>query len=74
MWGREWVRATLALMLLISPAAAQETEEPPPPELLEFLADWETEEGRWIDPTRLDELPIEENEGGEDEDHEKNAT
>jgi hypothetical protein len=64
----------LASLLLISPAAAQEAEEPPPLELLEFLADWETAEGRWIDPTRLNELPIPEDEGGEDKDHEENPT
>jgi len=35
------------------------------PELLEFIGDWETEEGKWIDPEQLEEGKI------EDEQHEE---
>jgi len=27
-------------------------------EMLEFLADWETEDGQWIDPVELDEVSV----------------
>jgi hypothetical protein len=36
-----------------SPAAA------PSLELLEFLGEWETDEGHWIDPTQFDPTPAE---------------
>jgi hypothetical protein len=35
---------------------AQDT--PPSAELLEFLGEWETDGGHWIDPTLLDPLPV----------------
>jgi hypothetical protein len=35
---------------------AQETA--PSAELLEFLGEWETDEGHWIDPTLLEPLPV----------------
>ncbi len=49
------VSLLLAGLLLISPAQGDEVrpeEEPDPPsaELLEFLADWETADGGWLDP------------------------
>ncbi|MGH8632068.1 MAG: hypothetical protein ACREU7_15070 [Burkholderiales bacterium] len=45
-------------MLAISfPVHAQEAEpeEPPDLELLEFIADWETDDGALIDPAMLEE-------------------
>jgi hypothetical protein len=30
----------------------------PAMELLEFLADWETTDGRWVDPLELEELSV----------------
>jgi len=30
----------------------------PSMELLEFLGEWETEDGDWIDPVLLDEIPL----------------
>lgn len=38
------------------PAAAI-AEEPPSMALLEFLGEWETQDGEWIDPTVLEEWP-----------------
>ena len=32
-------------------------EPAPTMELLEFLGEWETEDGHWIDPTRLEPTP-----------------
>lgn len=55
----------LALLMLaglcIMPAYATE-EEPPPMELLEFLAEFETENGGWVDPTELEDMDIPEQE------------
>lgn len=60
----------LMVLLLVagtSRPGAFAQEDPPPPELLEFLADWETEGGRWIDPATLDQIPLPD----EEKDHEK---
>ncbi len=35
-------------------AADAPTEAPPPLELLEFLGQWETDDGEWIDPQELE--------------------
>ncbi|MCW8944639.1 MAG: hypothetical protein OQL27_07675 [Sedimenticola sp.] len=43
----------IVAMILMSSAVA--SEELPDAELLEFLADWETEDGQWIDPTTLEQ-------------------
>lgn len=55
----------LALLMLagfcIMPAHATQ-EEPPPMELLEFLAEFETENGDWVDPTELEDMDIPEQE------------
>ena len=34
--------------------AADEVAAPPSMELLEFLGEWETDDGEWLDPTKLD--------------------
>ena len=52
------VSLLLAGLLFIRPAQAEETSqeretEPPSAELLEFLADWETADGEWLDPMEL---------------------
>ena len=59
--------AVLLLGLLNSPALAQESgpirenienAEMPSLEFLEFLGDWETDDGEWIDPEELDQIAI----------------
>jgi hypothetical protein len=45
-----------------------EEEEQPSLEMLEFLADWETSEGRWIDPTELDQWTVPDKEEENDKD------
>lgn len=37
-------------------AAPQEDTEMPSLELLEFLGDWETDDGEWIDPEELEQI------------------
>jgi hypothetical protein len=57
----------LLLGLLNSPAwalepgqigASQENIETPSLEFLEFLGDWETDDGEWIDPEELEQMVI----------------
>ncbi|MEE8259450.1 MAG: hypothetical protein V3R14_00475 [Nitrospinaceae bacterium] len=66
--ARLW-STVLLLGLLNSPALAQEPQqvresapkentEMPSLELLEFLGDWETEDGEWIDPEELEQIAI----------------
>ena len=48
----------LAGLFLVRPAQAEETRQEeetdsPSAELLEFLADWETSDGEWVDPLEL---------------------
>lgn len=52
----------LPMLLMVSGARAADqhgadplTEAPPPLELLEFLGQWETDDGEWIDPQELED-------------------
>jgi hypothetical protein len=47
--------------------AAPETD-PPSQALLEFLGEWETGDGEWIDPTILEDWPVAEKAQEEEED------
>jgi hypothetical protein len=40
------------------PAQQPESEEPASLELLEFLAEWETADGEWIDPEMLEDKAL----------------
>ena len=51
-------RLVLLTMILTAPIAHSQTEqeaEIPTEELLEFLGEWETEDGEWLDPEELEE-------------------
>ena len=65
------VGTVLILATLSAPGMAQQTEseqikkrqeekgqEIPTLEFLEFLGEWETEDGRWIDPEELNKMPL----------------
>jgi len=41
-------------------------------EFLEFLGEWETEDGRWIDPEELEQMSLPDPEPKKDEENEKN--
>ncbi len=43
----------LLSLLLISPAVFAADEAPLPLELFEFLAEWQDDEGHWVDPLAL---------------------
>ena len=64
--ARLW-SAVLLLGLLSTPALAQEpgqvreeseNTEMPSLEFLEFLGDWETDDGEWIDPEELEQIVL----------------
>lgn len=42
-------------------AQFQKGQESPSMDLLEFLGEWETQEGDWIDPEELGNMPLDEN-------------
>ena len=74
--GRLW-GAVLLAGLLSSPGFAQEPNqvreeseesEMPSLELLEFLGDWETDDGEWIDPEELEQIALTDQEQEEHED------
>jgi len=74
--GRLW-GAVLLAGLLSSPGFAQEPgqlregseeSEMPSLELLEFLGDWETDDGEWIDPEELEQIALIDQEQEEHED------
>ncbi len=54
------VKVTLMMLaiILISITARAEADAPDT-ELLEFLADWETTDGQWVDPSSLDDASSE---------------
>lgn len=58
MQARRFVVMLVLVLSLWDGTVCGEEEEQPSQELLEFLADWETSEGRWIDPTELDQWPV----------------
>lgn len=75
LWG-----TILLLGLLNSPVFAQEPEqarkksedaEMPSLEFLEFLGDWETEDGEWIDPEEMEQIALTDQEQQEDEDEQQ---
>jgi hypothetical protein len=77
--------AVLMLTTLSAPGQAQEMEsdqikkgqeeagqEIPTLEFLEFLGEWETEDGRWIDPEELEQMTLPDRERENEEEDETN--
>lgn len=61
-YPRKKRRASAAAVVLIMSVFSVHTRAEdaglPAMEMLEFLADWEMADGRWIDPMELDEVPV----------------
>ena len=62
------------LLIFVASGAQAETQEKeqqeqtkPSLELLEFLGDWETDDGVWIDPSELNQIILPEKEGKNNE-------
>jgi len=75
---KKLVMATLLLLTCLPQVRALEPEEVKPPsteqesptlEFLEFLGEWETEDGDWIAPDDLEDMPL--NETEDDDTNEK---
>ena len=74
--GKARLWSTILLLgLLSSPTFAQEPDqagseesEIPSLELLEFLGDWETDDGEWIDPEELEQIALSDQEQEKHED------
>ena len=49
-----------------TPVAYDNTALQPSTDLLEFLGEWETADGEWIDPSLLDEMPLPEGESSDE--------
>lgn len=77
--------AMLILAALSAPVQAQPTEstatnkrqakkgqEIPTLEMLEFLGEWETEDGQWIDPEELEQMPLPDSKKKNEDEDEKN--
>ena len=62
MKGRLFLVAMVVLMNMSAFIARGAEQDPPSIELLEFLGEWETQDGNWVDPTEFKDvvLPIEE--------------
>ena len=62
------VRYLFAVMLFflsinnVAGEAVENDEDIPSLELLEFLGEWETENGEWIDPAEMDQIDLPEQE------------
>lgn len=52
----EWLLLVASLGAGPDSTTTQTVAEIPNVELLEFLGSWETAEGRWIDPTKLEDV------------------
>jgi hypothetical protein len=50
----------------------EQEQEIPSLEFLEFLGEWEAEDGRWIDPEELEQMSLPDTEPEKDEENEKN--
>lgn len=69
MVGKGLLMVMFFLMSMAAVAVQGAEQDSPSLELLEFLGEWETENGRWVDPTEFKDvvLPDEEQEDEEQE-------
>ena len=84
--ARFYLMGTVFILATLSaPGMAQQTKpeqtskqqeekgrEIPSLEFLEFLGEWETEGGRWIDPEELDQMPLPDTDKKTEEEDETN--
>jgi hypothetical protein len=67
-----WVLIIMGLFPTVNPAGTVHTQELPTAEFLEFLSEWETDQGEWVGPAlfeddSFDQL-FEEADGGDEDD------
>lgn len=73
MKGKRLLMAMILLMNMSAFAVQGSEQDPPSIELLEFLGEWETRDGAWVDPTEFEDvvLPSEEQKDEEQKRDEK---
>lgn len=73
MKGKRLLMAMILLMNMSAFAVQGSEQDPPSIELLEFLGEWETRDGTWVDPTEFEDvvLPSEEQKDEEQKRDEK---
>ncbi len=57
MWNRPVEVLELVLLISLLVSLNVWADEPPEIALLEFLGEWETEDGEFLDPGELEEMP-----------------
>ena len=65
--GRHLLLAIMFMLDTSAIASEPTAQDPPSIELLEFLGDWETANGEWIDPGELEQMSLPEHEQTEGE-------
>ena len=65
--GRDLFLGIMFMLNTNAIASEPTAQELPSVELLEFLGDWETANGEWIDPTELEQMSLPEQEPAEGE-------
>ena len=71
---KKWTKGSASIVLItlyVSPGYLEnvyaDTEESPSMELLEFLGEWQTQEGDWIDPMAFIDAENEESQRSEED-------
>ncbi len=65
--GRRLLMAMIFLMNMSAVAAQGAEQDPPSIELLEFLGEWETWDGTWVDPTEFKDVVLPDEEQKDEE-------
>ena len=54
----EWLAIGLCTLFHLAEAAPRDAGPVADLDFLEFLGSWETGDGKWVDPSHLDEMPV----------------
>ena len=65
--GRRLLMAMILLMNMSAVAVQGAEQDPPSIELLEFLGEWETRDGTWVDPTEFKDVVLPDKEEKDEE-------
>jgi hypothetical protein len=67
MMGKRLLMAMILLMNMGAVAAQGAEQDPPSIELLEFLGEWETRDGTWVDPMEFKDVVLPDEEQKDEE-------
>ena len=54
----DWLVMGLVVAVQVADAAPRNIEPAPDAEILEFLGTWATDDGKWMDPMQLEDIPL----------------